>query len=227
MSDKYETNLLKPNSPFSRDNSRLILVLLIIWAVTVFGFQGALRILEKPTPEPALIAFEDAWPAYTEGAANQAEVNAIAEAYLTVLGKYVTARSNENLTGGFTLLARQAMADDAAFVALAKSAEDDPTTDTSAVAEAVGVGDDLLLARVVPHALTPQIQDVDMAAIPELMRKYMTHNRSILTDMRILGFPFHYFFTAVLSLIIFCLICLYYCRKIETINAKHGMEAGE
>lgn len=211
MSDKYETNLLKPNSPYSKENNRLILILLVIWAVTVFGFQTTLWLLEEPTPEPALVAFDEAWPAYKSGTASPAQTTAVAKAYLTVLGKYVSARLNDDLTGGFTTLAMGLGA---------------PIGDPDAVAKTVGVADEPLLARVVPHALNDNAT-VNMDAIPGLMAKYMTHNQSVLTDMRVLGFPFHYFFSAVLTLIIFCLICLYYCIKIESINAKHGLEAGE
>ena len=37
----------------------------------------------------------------------------------------------------------------------------------------------------------------------EALDLYLVHNQSVLTDLKFLGFPFHYFYTAVFLLILF------------------------
>jgi putative solute:sodium symporter small subunit len=59
------------------------------------------------------------------------------------------------------------------------------------------------------------------------MEKHLTHNRSVLTDTKFLGFPFHYFYTAVFLLVLFVGLCLVYCRLMDDLSAKYGMEEGE
>ena len=51
--------------------------------------------------------------------------------------------------------------------------------------------------------------DNSYARLPDIMKLYLTHNQSVLTDTKFLGFPFHYFYTAVFLLILF--ICTLYC----------------
>ncbi|MFC1670672.1 DUF4212 domain-containing protein, partial [Spirochaetota bacterium] len=51
---------------------------------------------------------------------------------------------------------------------------------------------------------------------------YLIHNRNVLTDIKFLGFPFHYFYTSQLLLIMFVLICLVYCIATDRIHRKYG-----
>lgn len=56
------------------------------------------------------------------------------------------------------------------------------------------------------------------------MKLYMTHNQSVLTNAKFLGFPFHYFYTAVFLLILFVFLCWLYCVITDRVNIKLGLE---
>ena len=59
--------------------------------------------------------------------------------------------------------------------------------------------------------------------LPDVMRLYLTHNQSVLTDTKFLGFPFHYFYTAVFLLVLFVVLCIVYNRLIEWRLNKEGI----
>lgn len=67
-------------------------------------------------------------------------------------------------------------------------------------------------------------QPADKTKIDKVMKLYLTHNRSFLTDFRFLGFPFHYFYTAVFLLVLFVLLCVMYAYRIQQLHRKFGME---
>ena len=56
--------------------------------------------------------------------------------------------------------------------------------------------------------------------IPTIMSTYLIHNQSFLTDFKFLGFPFHYFYTAVFLLILFVFLCWLYCYRVDKMNVK-------
>ena len=58
----------------------------------------------------------------------------------------------------------------------------------------------------------------------ETMGLYLIHNRSVLTDTKFLGFPFHYFYTAVFLLILFVGLCWLYCIRTDMFHKKYGIE---
>ena len=79
-------------------------------------------------------------------------------------------------------------------------------------------------SKILPLELTSANMD-NMAtdtktALPGIMEKYLIHNQSFLTDMKFLGFPFHYFYTSIFLLILFVGLCLLYCVRIDSLNAK-------
>ncbi|MCU0462666.1 MAG: DUF4212 domain-containing protein [Bacteroidales bacterium] len=47
------------------------------------------------------------------------------------------------------------------------------------------------------------LSDESLSGLPQIMNLYLMHNQSILTDIKVLGFPFHYFYTAVFLLLLF------------------------
>jgi len=65
----------------------MIIWLVLLWAVLIFGFQIALRLLEKPVPEQASVEFNTVWPSITDGSATQEEYIVFAGSVLQVLGK--------------------------------------------------------------------------------------------------------------------------------------------
>jgi len=64
----------------------------------------------------------------------------------------------------------------------------------------------------------------DQAKLDGIMKLYLTHNQSFLTGFRFLGFPFHYFYTAVFLLILFVGLCIIYAYRIEHLHRKFQME---
>ncbi len=55
-----------------------------------------------------------------------------------------------------------------------------------------------------------------------IMSLYLTHNQSVLTDTVFLGFPFHYFYTAIFLLVLFVVLCWIYSFKIDSLHKKMG-----
>jgi putative solute:sodium symporter small subunit len=58
-------------------------------------------------------------------------------------------------------------------------------------------------------------------ALPEIMKLYLVHNQSFLTDFMFLGFPFHYWYTAQFLLILFVILCLIYAVLIDRMNREY------
>ena len=67
------------------------------------------------------------------------------------------------------------------------------------------------------------LSDASLDRLPEIMKLYLTHNQSVLTDTLFLGFPFHYFYTAIFLLILFIGLCILYNVLIEWRLKKEGV----
>ncbi|MDF1571201.1 MAG: DUF4212 domain-containing protein [Bacteroidales bacterium] len=68
------------------------------------------------------------------------------------------------------------------------------------------------------------LSDEAKSDLPGIMKKYLVHNQSFLTDARFLGFPFHYFYSAVFLLILFVGLCWLYCVRADRRNVLLGIE---
>lgn len=68
-----------------------------------------------------------------------------------------------------------------------------------------------------------ELTEAEVTAIPVIMKTYLIHNRSILTDTKFLGFPFHYFYTAEFLLILFVLLCVIYVYRIQRLQKKFNI----
>ena len=83
-------------------------------------------------------------------------------------------------------------------------------------------------AKIAPlevHAgMMETFNDENKAVFEEAMGLYLVHNRSVLTDTKFLGFPFHYFYTAVFLLILFVGLCWLYCVRTDMYNRRYGIE---
>ena len=86
-SKEYSVNLFKPHTPHGKANSKMIISMIIIWAVAVFGFQAILAILNKPTPEKNYIMFQKTRPAIQNNRASVLDKRAFSRVVLSVLGK--------------------------------------------------------------------------------------------------------------------------------------------
>lgn len=69
-----------------------------------------------------------------------------------------------------------------------------------------------------------QLPQEYITTIDKAMDFYLVHNRSAITDYTFFGFPFHYFYTAILLLALFIAICWVYAFNTERINKKFGIE---
>lgn len=229
-SQLYDFNFFKPSSAYARSNARLTGTIVIIWALAVFGFQFLLKAIEKPVPEEQLTRFEQVWPSVMDKTATPEQLQGLASTYLNLLGRYISLRSNENFKLCFTSIVYDLLPDNERlyFLSLTKKDLSERKSMTSGLATSIGLEENDILTQVLPYALVSYDgQPVDtktLEAVPQIMRKHLVHNRSVLTDTKFLGFPFHYFYTSILLLVLFVVLCLVYCKLVDKIVEKHGME---
>jgi len=240
----YHFNLFHPYTEHGRKIRNLILTMLTIWAICVFGFQILLKIVEKPTPESSLTRFEVAYDNLMNGNRDQSTLRDFLHSQVLTAGKIaIKPADREVLSAGINLGIRMLMPDSVLAPILEKltelaamkerlsKSEDqaylDLKTGISRVqSEAMtliapysgftagGLEAEILifyLATTAPGGLTsPELQ-----MLPDVMKIYLTHNQSFLTNFKFLGFPFHYFYTAVFLLILFVAMCLLYNLRLD------------
>ena len=209
-----EVSFFKPKSEAAKSNTRLISVLVIIWAVAVFGFQFLLIGLGKPVEEPTLTEFRALWPKVQASPA-ESDLKSLARVLLTTLGKNTTIKENDRT------LMREALGITVYLL--------DPEVNTAdAAAERIGLGgsgfDPILKDQLGYHYQRSTESYNAVSALPEAMEKYLIHKRSFLTDKKFLGFPFHYFYTAQFLLILFIVLCIVYAKAVDKINTRMGIE---
>ncbi len=229
-STQYDINFFTPHTPFLKEATRLVTIGIVIWFVAVYGFHILLRVIETPTPEKGYIAYEKIYPKLTQGTATLEEQKEMAVIYLGLIGKSVTLQKNAALRNAFTATVYSILPDSEkeALVEATGKLATDKTIDLGYVIKALGVENDLSRKAVVPYALEPLTggaKGMISPEIPAIMSKYLVHNQSVLTDTIFLGFPFHYFYSAVFLLALFVIICLVYCKAIDKVMKKHEMES--
>jgi len=224
-STKYDINFFTPHTPFLKDATRLIWIGMVIWFVVTYGFQFLLKAIETPTPEKGYLVYEKVYPKLTQGTATHEELVQMGGVYLGLIGKSVALQKNAALKNAFTSTINAILPENEKEQLVAAAA--DKKADISFIATALGVSSNEALKAAIPYALAP----VDASAnamispeIPKLMDKFLIHNQSVLTDTITLGFPFHYLFTALITLTTFVLICLVYCRAIDKVMKKYDLE---
>ena len=240
----YHISFFKPTTESARHNRNMVVQLVLIWAVAIFGFQILLKILEKPVPEPAFKLFETSWQAIEAGTPTVADYQGAGQAVLSVLGKiavqpddklllekclsslaYHISDQKEELKSAISDFEERAAVitdiSDEAYVA--KKNELIPV-----LAELFALNEFDVRSKIAPlevkSALMESFEDSGRDQIMGTMRLYLIHNRSVLTDAKFLGFPFHYFYTAVFLLILFVGLCWLYCVRTDMYNKKYGVE---
>jgi putative solute:sodium symporter small subunit len=83
-----------------------------------------------------------------------------------------------------------------------------------------------LLPTSIVKVENPSLSAESIKALPEIMKLYLIHNQSFLTDFKFLGFPFHYWYTAQFLLILFVVLCLIYAVTIDKINKEYNVVEG-
>jgi putative solute:sodium symporter small subunit len=250
--DDYNFSLFKPVSQYGRKNRNLILTLLTIWFVAIFGFQLLLLIVEKPTPEKTLITFESVWENVKTGNATDLEKKDFVNSLVAVAGKSsvkpenrivlvnaitwsvfdMAGDSDKVILSGkikelLTIKEKLPKATDAEFALMQSDLIRIKAAINSIANEKTGIDPTNNKDAILPYSLNAEdkgLSAADVEALPKIMKLYLTHNQSFLTDMKILGFPFHYFYTAEFLLILFVGMCLFYSIRVTQLQKKFSIK---
>lgn len=243
-SNGYHISFFKPTTPQALANRNLTIWLVLIWAVAIFGFHFLMRAIEKPTPEPAYVAFQEAWTNIEAGTAGTTDYQEFGQSMLSVLGKAVSPDHRKGL-GEAMSWSVYMLTEDSLKADLINKIKDfealkgnvDNIADKDYIAAKQALSGELspvlnlsfmdIRSQLLPIELTSAniegLSDLVKTHLPGIMAKYLIHNQSVLTDTIFLGFPFHYFYTAVFLLILFVGLCWLYCVRIDKINAKFNI----
>jgi len=251
-SDQYNFSIFTPRNLHGKKNRNVIFTMLAIWVVAVFGFQFLLRAIEKPTPEKALTIFETEWSGIASGNEDGADYRALLNSLLMVKGKLTVAASDrELLSEAISTVTFRMVPDSLRPLVMEKVAEleimhadiaglkgqlymdlkfriQDASKNLITILEPhTGYGATSLEASLLAASLKKDypvsLMEPSLARLPDLMKLYLTHNQSVLTDTKFLGFPFHYFYTAVFLLVLFVVLCIVYNILIEWRLKKEGI----
>ena len=243
--NEYQFSFFKPTTDSSRRNRNMVVQLVLIWAVAIFGFQILLKILEKPTPEPAYIVYETYWDDIQAGNMKITNLQNVSQSALSVLGKIAIDPDHRLALDNAVSWMAYNIADSTQKQRLIVSLKE--FEDIASVTE--NITDDAYVGK--KNQLIPVLQDIfnlhpddirgkiaplevksslmesfdadNRKIFEEAMELYLIHNRSVLTDTRFLGFPFHYFYTAVFLLILFVGLTWLYCVRTDMFNKKYGI----
>ncbi len=226
---QYDINFFTPHTPFLKEATRLVTIGMTIWFLAVYGFHILLKVIEKPTPEANYITYEKLYPKLTAGTATIEERTTMANVYLGLISKSVALQKNTALKNVFTATVYSILSSNQQqnLVVATQQLTTDKSVDLAFVINALGVGNNLSMKAVIPYALEPLtvgVKGMVSPEVPAIMTKYLIHNQSVLTDTKFLGFPFHYFYSAIFLLTLFVLICLVYCKAIDKVMKKYDLE---
>jgi putative solute:sodium symporter small subunit len=250
--EQYDFSLFKPRNFHGKKNRNVILTLLVIWATAVFGFQILLRIIEKPVPEKALTTFESAWPVPPGITPDNDRYKALLGSFLMVSGKNTVKPEHQKILSAaistvlFNLLpessrpevlagiskieeikSKLAVSRGQEYLGLKAGLDAEKKSILSITGKHTGFEEGSLESSILVTSLIINFPesagDASFSPIPEIMKLYLTHNQSVLTDTKFLGFPFHYFYTAVFLLILFIALCILYNILVERRLRKEGI----
>lgn len=242
----YHISFFKPTTDSARRNRNMVVQFVLIWAIAIFGFQILLRILEKPTPEPAYITYETYWDNIQAGNKEIINLQSVGQSALSVLGKIAIDPEHRKVLDNAVSWMAYNIADSVQkqkLIIAVKEFEDiaavtENITDETYVAkknQLIPVLVEIfnlhpldvrgkIAALEVKSSLMESFNANSRKIFEEAMGLYLIHNRSVLTDTKFLGFPFHYFYTAVFLLILFVGLCWLYCIRTDMFNKKYGIE---
>ncbi|MFO7574987.1 MAG: hypothetical protein R6W67_07500 [Bacteroidales bacterium] len=239
--EDYKISFFRPTTDRARLNRNLTLKLFIAWAVAIFGFQVLLKIIEKPVPEEGLMSFSAAWEKIEAEAAGITDFQNAAVPIVQVMGKSsLKAEEYEVLRDALGWIVARVIPDDelkelqeeVIHLNLLRnqitSLKDEEYLKAKEIVgmkagSVLGLEGGSLLSQLLPLGLDNDLINVspeNKIKVPGIMNTYMIHNRSVLTDTIFLGFPFHYFYTAVFLLIFFIGLCWFYCYRTDKVHAR-------
>ncbi len=235
--EEYNISFFKPTTKVAKFNRNLIVTLVLIWAISIFGFQILLKIVEKQTPEKAYTEYKSVRDNLKNGNADNKDKQVFVQSLLSVLGKITVAEKDKEILNAavnrvvFELVPET---DKAGFIAKLDNFKSQKTSDPNypklkkeladIAGKYIGVKAYTLKAKLLVSELAfAKSQEPDFDKTGLVMKKYLIHNQSFITDFKFIGFPFHYFYTAVFLLILFVGLCLYYCIAIDVNMKKMGI----
>jgi len=226
--DQYEVNFFRPLSEHAKGNKKLISRLAIIWAIAVFGFHFVLIFVTTPTAEQTLSDFNSVWPQVLDEASTTNETKQVfAKSMLMVLGKNIAVKENHKAVLKESLSWVVYSMQEDSKKSLYNSEPNGEAV--NAAITSIGLkseGFDKIMRDLLPSSLVKVENSLLSAeskkALPEIMKLYLIHNQSFLTDFQFLGFPFHYWYTAQFLLILFVVLCLIYAVTIDKMNKRFG-----
>lgn len=249
-SDQYHFSIFRPRNLHGKKNRNVIFSMLIIWAVAVFGFQVLLRIIEKPTPEESLTMFESTWSSVHSGDLKNADYKTFLKSLVLVRGKNTLKTDDQKvLSEAISFVAFQVApadirtrmlgivvetnvlkskipaAKDQEYLDIKSKIEDNYNILSGLSESFTGFKPGSLDADIFVGSLREKYPESlnELTSLAQIVKLYTIHNQSILTDTKFLGFPFHYFYTAVFLLILFIVLCIVYNILIEWRLSKQGI----
>lgn len=251
MQTNYNFNLFKPRNRYGRRISNIIISMLIIWAVAVFGFQILLKIYQKPTPETTYVKFMNAWQNVQNATFSEQDVKDVTLSLVLISGKSNVKEENKKiirtvisyytysvLSDSFRNLVIQHVsslldsrkklekAKGAEYLQLQQQLADSKKEIMNIVGSKLGISSGSIEEILLPYCLISEFKPLtleEVKQLPQVVRLYTTHNQSFLTNTRFLGFPFHYFYTAIFLLVLFVSLCWIYCIRVERLQIKFGI----
>lgn len=233
----YHISFFKPTTKLATFNRNLSIVLVTVWAVCIFGFQIVLRIIEEPVPEQAYLQFENVWDQVQNDQATDEQKQVFIKSALSVLGKVTLDPNDRSVLDAAVyqltneLVPSEQKIDFGQKIQAFQGSEFGDENYQSlkkdlgaAAAKVIDVEPYSLEAKLIPLELAAAgSASIQAVLVEKVMAKYLIHNQSVLTDTQFLGFPFHYFYTGVFLMILFVLICLYYCIATDRAMRKLGI----
>lgn len=240
----YHISFFKPKTPRALKNRNMVLWLILVWATAVFGFQILLRVIEKPVAQPAYDTFASVWEDVKSENGSYEELKDFANSVSFVLGKvYIKPEYQKALSNAFTwsvfkiageqreqlyqnLLDFETAQDESDDILDVNYIESKQALEKQ-VAQLLDISNNDPRKPILPFSMTSQgiesYTGENKELTEEAMSMYLIHNRSFLTDMKFLGFPFHYFYSAVFLLILFVALCWTYCIITDRREAKEHL----
>jgi uncharacterized membrane protein len=249
--NEFNFSLFKPVSEYGRKNRNIIISIVIIWFVAIFGFQVLLLIFEKPTPEASLVEFERVWVKIQSDEGSLDDRHDFIQSIIAVEGKSSLKKEDKSLLNnavsgivykmlndsdqlvlsGYVKALKNntekiAKANEKEYIDLRVQITEAKTSIIQMMSKKLGMEFNELEASIFPYTLNDEIKEMsseDIEGLPRIMKLYLTHNQSFLTDTKFLGFPFHYFYTAEFLLILFVLLSLFYSMRITKLQKRYSI----
>lgn len=250
--DTPNFSIFKPLNEYGRKNRNMVLTMLLIWFIGVFGFQVLLKVLESPVKETSFTSFNNSLENARNGFTDDNKTKEFIQSLTLITGKSVIkaddkkiinhglslavysllpedqwSELNANIADTKEIHEKLATASEIEFIELKNSLKEKIDKIGLIVNKAAGFEPNSLEAELLPYNIVPVESTLaDATTWKKLQNKvefYTTHFQSKLTDIKFLGFPFHYFYTGVFLLVMFVSLCLIYCIVTQRLQKRYNV----